>query len=167
MDAAYNLAKWLTRNPQDAEDVLQESFMKAFRHLDNFRGEDGRSWLLAIVRNTCYTWLKSKHQIPMDVFDDESHYSGSPPSFSDAFTANNPEHIVLKNLDSDLINQAIQQLPIQFREVLVLREQESFSYLEIACITGVPLGTVMSRLARARVMLRQLLIPHFTEDFGQ
>lgn len=168
LDAAYNLAKWLIRHQQDAEDVVQESYMKAFRHFDSFRGEDGRAWLLTIVRNTCYTWLKSKNNVQMEELDEESCHDEPQNQFSE-FTCNNsnPEQIMLQTLDRELINQAIQKLPIEFREVLVLREQEGFSYHEIAGITGIPVGTVMSRLARARGLMRRLLTPHFREVFTQ
>jgi len=163
MDAAYNLAKWLVRHDQDAEDVVQDSYMKAFRHFDSFRGEDSRAWLLTIVRNSSYTWLKSKNHWQMEVFDEETADADLQNPFSESSNPTNPENIALQTLDRDLINQAIQTLPPEFREVLVLREQEGFSYHEIAEIAGIPVGTVMSRLSRARGLLRRQLAPHFKE----
>ncbi len=168
LDAAYNLAKWLTRNHQDAEDIVQESYMKAFRHFDGFRGADAKAWLLAIVRNTCYTWLKSKNNLQMEEFDEESGHGELLNQLSESVVNNStPEQIMFQTVDRDLINQAMQELPIEFREVLVLREQEGFSYHEIAGIAGIPVGTVMSRLARARGLMRSLLAPHFRGEVSQ
>lgn len=168
LDAAYNLAKWLTRNSQDAEDVVQESFIKAFRYFDGFRGDDGRAWLLAIVRNTSYTWLQSNNNLPSETFDENCghgdfyrQFAGSP-SLTD-----NPEQVIMQQGEKNLIDAAIQTLPIEFREVLVLRELEDFSYHEIATIVGIPVGTVMSRLARARAQMGRLLAQHFTQESAQ
>jgi RNA polymerase sigma-70 factor (ECF subfamily) len=163
-DAAYNLAKWLTRNHQDAEDVVQESFIKAFRYLDSFQGEDGRAWLLTIVRHTSYTWLKAHNNGQQEEFGSDSSHEALSSSCSGLSLGQiNPEQIALQRQDKEQINLAIQSLPVEFREVLVLREQEGFSYHEIASITGSPIGTVMSRLARARGLMRGLLVRHFTE----
>jgi RNA polymerase sigma-70 factor (ECF subfamily) len=165
-DAAYNLAKWLTRNNQNAEDLVQESYMKAFQHFDSFIGEDGRAWLLTIVRNTCYTWLKAKQHNHCQEIDADTNFADLQNPESDLYHAN-PEQIALQQLDRALINSSIQNLPVEFREVIVLREQEYFSYLEIAKITGLPIGTVMSRLARARGLMRQQLSPHFNGGLTQ
>jgi RNA polymerase sigma factor (sigma-70 family) len=151
LDAAYNLARWLTRSDHDAEDVAQEAYLRAFRFFDGFRGGDSRSWLLTIVRNTCYTWLKQNraHELTT-VFDEEIH------SDADSDTPN-PETTVLQDIDNQLLRQAIGELPVEFREVLILHELEGLSYKEIAVIADIPMGTVMSRLARARKGLEQSL----------
>jgi len=150
MDAAYNLARWLTRNDDDAKDMVQEAYLRAFKFFDAFRGVDGRGWLLTIVRNTCYTWLQQNrtHETTM-MFDEQIHSAGNDTS--------NPATLVLRSADQQLLRQALDELPVEFREVVVLRELEGFSYKEIAEIANVPMGTVMSRLSRAREQLKQLL----------
>jgi len=156
--AAYNLARWLTRNSHDAEDVVQEAYMRAFKFFGGFHGGDSRSWLLTIVRNTCYTWMQqNRSQELTTVFDEEIHGGET-----DAF---NPETRLLENADKELLRQALEQLPVEFREVVVLRELEGLSYKEIADIADVPLGTVMSRLARARKRLQQCLTRGKNEEF--
>ena len=153
LDAAYNLARWLTRNDDDAHDVVQEAYLRAFKFFDSFHGTDGRAWLLAIVRNTCYTWLQHNrspdHSVPLDdeIYEIESH---DP----------NPETLLLQNSDSQMVRAALEALPPEFREVLVLREFEELSYKEIARITDLPIGTVMSRLARGRKRLQLALTNH-------
>lgn len=150
LDAAHNLARWLTRNDHDAEDVVQESYLRAFRFFDGFHGGDARAWLLTIVRNTCFTWLhQNRPQEATTAFDEEIH--------SDPDEALNPEELLLQTADSRLLQKALEELPVKFREVLVLRELEGLSYKEIAEIAGIPLGTVMSSLARARRRLRHTL----------
>jgi RNA polymerase sigma-70 factor (ECF subfamily) len=151
LPAAYNLARWLTRNDHDAEDVVQEAYMRAFRYFDAFHGGDSRSWLLAIVRHTCYTWLQHNrgHEL-MTGFDEEIH---SPDG-----EATNPETLLLHRTNQLLLRQALEELPLEFREVMILRELEGFSYKEIAAIADLPVGTVMSRLARARKRLQQTLV---------
>jgi RNA polymerase sigma factor (sigma-70 family) len=150
LDAAYNLARWLTRNSQDAEDVVQEAYLRALRYFPGFRGGDGRAWLLIIVRNTCFTWMHANRPL-----QDASEFDENlaPPDFRSP----NPEEVVLHIDTSALVRKALEKLPRNFREVLVLRELEGLSYREIATITGVPEGTVMSSLSRARVRLRQTL----------
>jgi len=150
MDAAYNLARWLTRNEHDAEDMVQEAYSRAFKFFDGFREVDARAWLLTIVRNTCYTWLQQKraHEITT-VFDEEIHTAANDTS--------NPATLALHSADQQILRQALDELPVEFREVVVLRDLEGFSYKEIAEITNIPRGTVMSRLARARERLKQLL----------
>ena len=150
LDAAYNLARWLTRNEQDAEDVVQEAYLRAFRFFAGFRGGNGRSWLLRIVRNTCYTWLKVNRPLEHPSEFDENVY---PP---DSRTSNT-EEILLQDDSRILLRRAIEKLPFNFREVLVLRELEGMSYKEISAVTGIPPGTVMSRLSRARGGLRHFL----------
>jgi RNA polymerase sigma-70 factor, ECF subfamily len=151
LDAAYNLARWLTRNEQDAQDVTQESFLRAFRFFDGYQGGNMRAWLLTIVRNTCYTWLRRNRPPDAAVeFDEEIH--------SDELSGGaDPEVQVLAAADRETVHRALEELPAIFREVLVLREVEGMSYKEIADVSSVSLGTVMSRLARARTRLRQSL----------
>ena len=158
LDAAYNLARWLTRNEHDAEDVVQDAYLRAFRFFDGFRGGEGRAWLLAIVRNTCYTWLEKNRPAEIstgfDEQDPEADRAGFDPDMM-AADGGNPEAIALQNAHKRMLNLAIAALPLGFREVLILRELEDLSYKEIARVVDVPVGTVMSRLARARKLLRQ------------
>ena len=150
LDAAYNLARWLTGNEHDAEDVVQDTFVRAFKFFGGFRGGNCRSWLLTIVRNTAYTWLeKNRGNHRADEFDEERH------AVEDDST--NPEVLMVQQADRDQVRQAVERLPAEFREVIVLRELEDLSYREIAGIAGIPIGTVMSRLARARKILQQTL----------
>jgi RNA polymerase sigma-70 factor (ECF subfamily) len=150
LNAAYNLARWLTRNDHDAEDMVQEAYLRAFKFFGGFYGGDSRSWLLTIVRNTCYTWLQQNraHELTT-MFDEEIH--------SVASAASNPETLLLQSANTQVLRQALEALPVEFREVVVLRELENLSYKEIADIANLPLGTVMSRLARARKRLQQCL----------
>jgi RNA polymerase sigma-70 factor (ECF subfamily) len=151
LDAAYNLARWLTRNEHDAQDVTQESFLRAFRFFDGYQGGNMRAWLLTIVRNTCYTWLHQNRPADSSVEFDEEIHSGESPGGAD------PELQVLASADKETVHRALEELPEIFREVLVLREMEGMSYKEIADVASVSIGTVMSRLARARTRLRQSL----------
>jgi RNA polymerase sigma-70 factor (ECF subfamily) len=151
LDAAFNLASWLTHNKQDAEDVVQEAYLRAFRFFPNFRGGDVRAWLMKIVRNTCYTWMNTNRPLQNAAEFDEHLFH--PDS-----RAPNPEEAVLQKCSSALLRKALENLPPNFREVLILREFEAMSYSEIADITGMPVGTVMSSLSRARSRLRQTLI---------
>ncbi len=150
LDAAYNLARWLTRNKQDAEDVVQEACLRAFRFFPGFRGGDARAWLMKVVRNTCYTWLHANRPLRDATEFDENLFS--PDS-----RALNPEEVVIQNDSGTLVRKALEKLPPNYREVLILRELEGMSYREIADITGMPAGTVMSSLSRARCRLRQVL----------
>lgn len=151
LDAAYNLARWLTRNEHDAQDVTQEAFLRAFRFFDGYQGGNMRAWLLTIVRNTCYTWLHQNRPPEAAVeFDEEIHSSESSGGAD-------PELQVLASADKETLHRALEELPGIFREVLVLREMEGMSYKEIADVASVSIGTVMSRLARARTRLRQSL----------
>lgn len=149
LDAAYNLARWLVRNNHDAEDVAQEACLRALTFFDSFHGEDGRGWLLAIVRNTCYTWLR-KNRAPELVLGVAA--AGEPV----APTAN-PEELQLQRADAETLRRALEGLPAEYREVLVLRELEGMSYKQLARVMEIPMGTVMSRLARARKRLLEAL----------
>jgi RNA polymerase sigma-70 factor (ECF subfamily) len=152
LDAAYNLAHYLTGNPTDAEDVVQEACLRAIRAFDGYHGgmSSARSWMLTIVRNTTYTWLRTNRKYaPATGMDEEME--------NVAADAPDPEQILMQSVDAQMLADAVQQLPVEYREVLVLRELEVMSYKEIADICGLPLGTVMSRLARARKQMQQLL----------
>jgi RNA polymerase sigma-70 factor (ECF subfamily) len=150
LDAAYNLARWLIRSPADAEDVVQEACLRALRFFDGFRGGDSRAWLLKIVRNTCYSWVKKNRPTELsDEFDETLH--------SSEVWGTDAEAKLVSRANSEQVRKALEALPAGFREVLVLREIEELSYKEISDVTGVPLGTVMSSLSRARQRLREEL----------
>ena len=155
LDAGFNLARWLTHNDHDAEDVVHEACLRAMRYIGGFRGDNARPWLLQIVRRTCFSWLKENRPAERITLDDgeEGAIEISAPA------ADEPAVAAMRNADRRLLNAAIAALPIAFREVLVLRELSELSYKDIAAITGVPSGTVMSRLARARNLLRLALLP--------
>ena len=157
LDAAYNLARWLTRNEHDAEDMVQEAYLRAFKFFNAFQGVDGRAWVLTIVRNTCYTWLQQNraHEVTT-MFDEEIHSV-------DSSDISNPANLALQSADNRLLKEALDELPLEFREVVVLRDLEGFSYKEIAGIANIPAGTVMSRLARARERLKQLVCNRLKE----
>ena len=152
LDAAFNLARWLLRSRSDAEDVAQEALLRAYRFFDGFHGGDPRAWLLQIVRNTCYTWLgKNRPAELMTEFDETSHAVEvrERPQFGGS-----PETQAIAADDRERLTRALEELPPRFREVVVLRELEGCSYKEIAAITAVPIGTVMSALSRARRQLK-------------
>jgi RNA polymerase sigma-70 factor (ECF subfamily) len=145
VDAAFNFARWLLRRRDDAEDVAQESLLRAYRFFPSFDGGDTRAWLLQIVRNSCYTWLGKNRPVELSTeFDEELH---TP-------TCATPETLAIAGDDHERLTLALETLPPRFREVLVLRELEGCSYKEIAAITSIPIGTVMSSLCRARRQLR-------------
>jgi RNA polymerase sigma-70 factor (ECF subfamily) len=158
LDAAYNLARWLTGRSSDAEDVVQEAMLRAFRAFDGCREATVRPWLLRIVRNTAYDWMTSVKTAKLCGFADIDPDDADGAAFvADAFTepAETPESLMMKADDRRLMDTLIAGLPIVFREIVVLRELEELSYKEIAEISGIPLGTVMSRLARARDLLQK------------
>src|SRR5437588_9626906 len=150
LDAAHNLARWLLRNEQDAQDVVQEAFLRAFKSFGGFHGSNGKAWLLTIVRNTSYTLLKKNRVVDLTTpFDEEIHTAG--------YESVSPATILEHSEDAELIREAMEELPAEFREILTLRHQEGLSYKEIADIAHIPPGTVMSRLARARGKLKECL----------
>ena len=151
LDAAYNLAQWLLRNSVEAEDAVQDAYVRAFRHFKSFRGGDGRAWLLAIVRNCCFDRLRQRTGAEDGAFDEQVHLPGE--------TTLNPEASLLRKEKIEEVRRALKSLSPQLREVLVLREFEDMSYLQIAAVVQIPLGTVMSRLSRARQQLQQIVFP--------
>jgi RNA polymerase sigma-70 factor, ECF subfamily len=146
LDAAYRLARWLMRNEHDAEDVVQEASLRAFRYFRTFTGGNGRAWLLRIVRNTCAGWRGRRFDALTDPFDEEQHRTD--------LTASDPETLLLQTDDAALIARAMRNLPGRFQQVLMLRELDGLSYRELADVMGIPMGTVMSSLSRARQALR-------------
>lgn len=157
LDAAYNLARWLLRDEHSARDVVQEAHLRAFKYFESFKGGDARPWLMQIVRNACFTWLRDQRHGPEQVeFDEERDSSVETGS------SNNPETLLMHKVQSRQLNAAIEQLPTVFRETLVLRELQEMSYEDIAQIAGIPIGTVMSRLSRARKLLRSALTEQAT-----
>ncbi len=150
LDAAYNLARWIMSNDQDAEDMVQESYLRAFKYFAGYQGGNSRSWLLTIVRNTCYTWLRQNRAQALTVDLDDEVYT----SESDML---NPEVFLQDTNSHQMVRRALAKLPAESRELIVLREMEGLSYKEIANITRIPIGTVMSRLARSRQRLKECL----------
>jgi RNA polymerase sigma factor (sigma-70 family) len=159
---AFAMARWLAGNASDAEDIVQEACMRAYRGIGGFRGDNPRAWVMKIVRNTTFTWLK-KHRDPtlvsMEKF--EEHGEGQSLDVMDPVT---PESAMIEQADAARLESAIAGLPPLFREALVLRELQGFNYRAIGEITGVPIGTVMSRLARAR---RHLMVALGTNENEQ
>jgi len=150
LDAAQNLAKWLLRNEQDAQDVVQEAYLRALKSFGGFHGSNGRAWLLTIVRNTSYTLMKKNRAVDLTTtFDEEKHATDQESV--------NPAALLEQTEDAELVREAMDHLPAEFREILVLRHLEGLSYKEIADIAQIPPGTVMSRLARARGKLKEYL----------
>jgi RNA polymerase sigma factor (sigma-70 family) len=161
LDAAFNLARWMIKNDQDAEDIVQESFLRAYKYFSSYQGGNSRSWLLTIVRNTCYTWLHENQAqgLTLDLNEEIS---------STEFDVDDPEHCLQIKVDQQSIIRALEQLPVEYRELIVLRELEEMSYKEIALVAGIPIGTVMSRLARARQRLKIYLgQPHNEEGSNE
>ena len=157
LDAAYDLARWLTRDEPNAQDVVQEACLRAFKFLDGFRGGNARSWLLAIVRNTYYSWLEKHRSQALNVTLDEEYLdAGESALHNGHHEDSNDIDRVLREADCRrIINEGLEKIPAEFREAIVLRELEDMSYKEIAVVMNVPLGTVMSRLARGRKLLSQ------------
>jgi RNA polymerase sigma-70 factor (ECF subfamily) len=151
LDAAYNVARWLTRDDREAEEIVQEAFVRALRFFAGYRGGDGKAWFLAIVRSTFFSRKRGERPGALTTeFDEEVHgVDRDEPG---------PEAALLIAEDARAVSQALEELPVEFREVLVLREIEGLSYKEIAEVTGLPIGTVMSRLARARRRMQQRLV---------
>ena len=149
LDAGYNLARWLTRNADDAEDVVQEASLRALKYVGSLRDGDARGWFLAIVRNAFYDWCKRNR--PSEIVDDD----GAAIQAAVDESAPDPERAAIRNAESRSLADAVTALPLVFREVLVLRELEELSYKEIARVVEIPVGTVMSRLARARALLQR------------
>jgi RNA polymerase sigma-70 factor (ECF subfamily) len=146
LSAAYNLARWLTRNPHEAEDMVQEAYLRAFRFFDSFRGGDGRAWLLSVVRNTCLTSLRRRAGTSGGVaFDEQAHLPVTGQE--------NAEERLMKESEIRSLQTCVESLPAEYREVIVMREFEELSYREISEIAGIPIGTVMSRLSRGRLRL--------------
>lgn len=147
LDAAYNLARWLLRHEHDAEDAVQDAFLRAHQAFSRFRGGDARPWLFTIVRNVCYSRLRDRRRTtPAEAFDDEMHGSTHDPAEANA--------IAWREMKGAHLQQALDHLPAEFREVIVLHELEGLAYREIATVAEIPIGTVMSRLARARQKLQ-------------
>jgi len=157
IDAAYNLARWIINDDQDAEDIVQESFLRAQKYFASFQGGNSRAWLLSIVRNTCYTWLNQNQmqRKTTDLLDEIA---------SDEMDQSNPEYSLQIKTDRESVALALEKLPVEYRELIVLRELEEMSYKEIALIAGIPIGTVMSRLARARERLKTCLAQRQDEE---
>jgi len=150
LDAAYNLARWLLRNGQDAEDAVQEAYMRAYKAFARFRGGDGKAWFMTILRNVCYTMIKKlrSHETP-EPFDEEIHQTMGESEMQEAFR---------QKANAESLHGALEKLPDEFREIIVLHDLEGLAYKEIAAVAGIPIGTVMSRLARARARLRTELV---------
>jgi RNA polymerase sigma-70 factor (ECF subfamily) len=153
LDAAYILARYLLPNEHDAEDVVQDAYLRAFRHFDGYRGGHVGTWLLTIVRRTCCSWLR-QHSADTREFDEAVH--------GDPRTADDPETEMLRGALREALDHAIDRLPVEFREVVILRDLQGWSYAEIAEVVGIPMGTVMSRLSRARRRLQRALpVEHY------
>jgi len=154
LDAAYNLARWLTRDGNDAEDVVQDACVRALRYVGSLEGTDARAWFLKIVRNAFYDWLGRNR--PKEIVHDENNAVDTAVDHA----AEGPEHAAVRKAELQALSDAVTALPMQYREVLILRELEELSYKEIACVADIPVGTVMSRLARARCLLQRSPLLH-------
>jgi RNA polymerase sigma-70 factor, ECF subfamily len=163
LDAAYNLARWLTGNSADAADVVQEAYLRAFRYFGAYKGGDMRVWLLTIVRNSFSTWVRENRSARL-VFSPDSGSADDAVEPMWTTPARDPESAVMASVDAAMLDRLMGRLPPEHREVLVLRELEDLPYRDIAEVTGVPVGTVMSRLARARAALRRLWLAAETES---
>lgn len=159
LDSAYNLARWITRDPGTAKDAVQDGCLRAFRAFDQMQGPNARSWFLAVIRNACLDLLREQRGRAADEeYDENLHGSGVVPDGGGAIT---PEDIAAQTSDARWLRGCIDALPREYREVIVLRELEELSYKEISAIVNIPIGTVMSRLARGRDLLQQrVLIAH-------
>jgi RNA polymerase sigma-70 factor (ECF subfamily) len=159
LDAAYNLARWLLRNDQDAEDAVQEAYLRAYKSFSRFRGGDGKALLMTILRNACFTMMKRSrsHETP-EPFDEEIHQTAGQSEIREAFR---------QKANAESLQYALEKLPEEFREMIVLHDLEGLSYKEIAAVVGIPIGTVMSRLARARARLRAEIVASNLEETSQ
>jgi RNA polymerase sigma factor (sigma-70 family) len=157
LNAAYNLARWIMNNDQDAEDMVQEAYLRAYKYFVSFQGTNSRAWLLTIVRNTCYTWLKENRSKELTVELQDEMVDVEDEPF-------NAESLFQRRNNRNILRRAIEQLPLEFREVIILRDLEDLAYKEIAQIAGIPIGTVMSRLARAHLRLKQGLMNLIEEE---
>ena len=153
LDSAYNLARWLTRDSQDAQDVVQDACVRALKYLGSLERSDARAWFLAIVRNAFYDWVGRNR--PAEIVHDEDAVDAAVDAASSS-----PEQAAVRNAELRVLSDAVAALPVQYREVLILRELEELSYKEIASIADIPVGTVMSRLARARALLQRSPLLH-------
>jgi RNA polymerase sigma-70 factor (ECF subfamily) len=149
LDAAYNLARWLTQDEHAAEDVVQEAYYRGLRYFSSFRGGDGRAWLLGIVRRASFDWLAKERGPAAVAFNEDVHDVGDEYS--------NPALLAIRKCEQEVVRMALEKLPPQLREAIVLRELEGLSYQEIAAVAEVPIGTVMSRLSRGREQLQRQL----------
>jgi RNA polymerase sigma-70 factor (ECF subfamily) len=159
LDAAYNLARWLLRNDQDAEDAVQEAYLRAYKSFSRFRGGDGKAWLMTILRNACFTMIKKSrsHEAP-EPFDEEIHQGAGQVDMREAFR---------QKANAESLQRALEKLPEEFGEMIVLHDLEGLSYKEIAVVAGIPIGTVMSRLARARARLRAEIVASNVKESSQ
>lgn len=168
LNSAYNLARWLTRNEADAQDVVQEACLRAFKYFDGFDGQFANAWLLKIVRNTCFTWLKSNRSaeetLALDDNIEEVDRDENVVELNASSLGRSPETLLIEKRDAKRLDELIGRLPPVYREVLILREHEEMSYQDIAEIVGVPIGTVMSRLARGRQLLQSMWRGSKTKD---
>ena len=157
LDGAYNLARWLLRNDQDAEDAVQEAYMRAYKAFARFRGGDGKAWFMTILRNVCYTMIKKlrSHETP-EPFDEEIHQAMGESEMQELFR---------QKANAETLHAALEKLPDEFREIIVLHDLEGLAYKEIAAVVEIPIGTVMSRLARARGRLRNEIITSTAKEF--
>jgi RNA polymerase sigma-70 factor (ECF subfamily) len=165
LDAAYNFARYLSRDPTAAEDIVQDAFLRAFRAFPNFRGGSAKAWLFAIVRNCFLTWAAGRGGADRPVVDEGSLSEAQSLALAQVADPDqlDPEQALAKRREAETLRAVIENLPEPFRETLVLRELEELSYKEIAVLTAAPIGTVMSRLARARLMLSDMLMPALQE----
>jgi len=159
LNAAYGLARWMMRHPEEAEDAVQDGFLRALEHFDGYQGDGEKAWLLTIVRNVCLTRLKrSRQSAKVVMFEDVLGQVEAMAQNSSDHTLSDPETAAIAKAERNEVHHALKRLPTSFREILVLREFEELSYQEIARVIGIPIGTVMSRLARARSTLKSLLV---------
>lgn len=166
LDAAYNLARWLMHGSEDAQDVVQEACLRAYKYFDGFHGGNAKAWLLKVVRNSCYDWWSDHPRTESMSVDEDGRLD---PEHERALAEAghgypSPDARLIAKAESALLTESLAALPPEFREVLVLREIEELSYKEIGQIAGIPLGTVMSRLARGRALLQKRVLARLAED---